>query len=151
MALSSPNGRLGQSVADFAQAMASGTMSPVASRTLSIKPFITSRTACVCSTARRTIRCTVRCGVGLVTSSVTTLSGRDSVHSRGITATPMPTATKAMAVVWFAVRTEYVGAAPAEIDVMLYFDNRGGFSLSRVKAVEEDVRALVSLAKVTVT
>jgi hypothetical protein len=42
-------------------------------------------------------------------------------------------------------------AAPAEIDVMLYFQDGSNFSLDRVKAVEEDVRALVSLAKVTVT
>jgi hypothetical protein len=42
-------------------------------------------------------------------------------------------------------------AAPAEIDVMLYFKDVSNFSLDRVKAVEEDVRALVSLSKVTVT
>lgn len=42
-------------------------------------------------------------------------------------------------------------AAPAEIDVMLYFDDMTNFWLGRVKAVEEDVRALISLAKVVFT
>jgi hypothetical protein len=42
-------------------------------------------------------------------------------------------------------------APPAEIDVMLYFQDMNWFSLDRVRAVEEDVRALVSLAKVTIT
>lgn len=40
-------------------------------------------------------------------------------------------------------------AAPVEIDVMLIFKDVKKPSLDRVKAIEEDVRALVSLAKVT--
>jgi hypothetical protein len=44
-----------------------------------------------------------------------------------------------------------VPAAPAEIDVMLYFDDGSLYSVDRVKAIEQDVKALISLAKVDVT
>lgn len=73
---------------------------------LASRPPTTSWTAGDDSTARRTIRCTERVGVGLTTVTARTPSGRSVVHNRGITAMPIPAATNAIAVGWFVVRTE---------------------------------------------